>query len=239
MSEGLRILLTTDAVGGVWTYSLDLARSLSRLGLEPLLAVMGPSPSPSQALAARAAAASVIDTGLPLDWTAQGPAELTRAARRLARLAEEIGADLVQLHTAALAGQSAFAVPVVAVHHSCVATWWDAVYAGHPPAEFAWRTDCVRAGLAAADAVVTPTAAFGEQVRRVYRLTEAPVTVHNGRSPLPLAPAAPADYAFTAGRLWDPGKNLATLDAAAARMRIPLHAAGPVEGPNGARIAFG
>jgi glycosyltransferase involved in cell wall biosynthesis len=239
VSEGLRILLTTDAVGGVWTYSLDLARSLSRLGLDPILAVMGPSPSAAQIVAARGAAARVIDTGLPLDWTAQEPGELARAGQSLARLAQEVGADLVQLHTPALAGQGVFTLPVVAVHHSCVATWWDALHGGDPPAEFAWRTDCVRAGLAAAHAVVTPTAAFGEQVRRLYRLTEAPVTVHNGRSPLPLPPAGPADYAFTAGRLWDPAKNLATLDAAAARTGLPLYAAGPTEGPNGAHASFG
>jgi glycosyltransferase involved in cell wall biosynthesis len=46
------------------------------------------------------------------------------------------------------------------------------------------------------------------------------------------------DCVFTAGRLWDEGKNLTTLDAAAARLPVPVHAAGPLAGPNGARISF-
>jgi glycosyltransferase involved in cell wall biosynthesis len=43
---------------------------------------------------------------------------------------------------------------------------------------------------------------------------------------------------FTAGRLWDEGKNIALLDRAAARLSVPVLAAGPTEGPNGARIAL-
>ena len=43
---------------------------------------------------------------------------------------------------------------------------------------------------------------------------------------------------MTAGRLWDEGKNLAVLDRAAARLPVPVEAAGPLQGPNGARIAL-
>jgi glycosyltransferase involved in cell wall biosynthesis len=70
----------------------------------------------------------------------------------------------------------------------------------------------------------------------VHKLHELPTTVHNGRTASSLVPAAPHDFAFTAGRLWDKGKNLATLDRAASRLPFPLHAAGPVQGPSGDRI---
>ncbi len=46
--DALRVLITADAVGGVWQYSVELAAGLSRLGIETVLAVMGPSPSPAQ-----------------------------------------------------------------------------------------------------------------------------------------------------------------------------------------------
>jgi glycosyltransferase involved in cell wall biosynthesis len=36
--------------------------------------------------------------------------------------------------------------------------------------------------------------------------------------------------------LWDEGKNIAAVDRAAARLSIPVLAAGPLEGPNRARI---
>ena len=46
------------------------------------------------------------------------------------------------------------------------------------------------------------------------------------------------DFAFTAGRLWDEGKNIATLDRAAACLAVPFQAAGPLVGPNGQRVAL-
>lgn len=70
----------------------------------------------------------------------------------------------------------------------------------------------------------------------VHGLETLPTTVHNGRSPLSVAPQPCHDFAFTAGRLWDKGKNAATLDRAAERLQFPLYAAGPVRGPGGDTI---
>jgi glycosyltransferase involved in cell wall biosynthesis len=240
MSDGgLRILLTADAVGGVWQYSTELAAGLSRLGIETILAVKGPSPSDAQRDAAtRIPGVTLIDTGLTLDWMAESGTALRHAAEAIRDLADDHRVDLVQLNTPALAARTKFATPVVAVQHSCVATWWEAVHGSDLPDDFAWLTKLVRAGLRAADAVVTPTAAFGEAVRRRYRLAEAPRTVHNGRTPLELPSGAPHDFVFTAGRLWDQGKNLGTLDAAAAGIAVPVHAAGPLRGPHGQEVMF-
>jgi glycosyltransferase involved in cell wall biosynthesis len=38
--------------------------------------------------------------------------------------------------------------------------------------------------------------------------------------------------------LWDEGKNVATLDSAAAKLSVPFEAAGPLLGPNGTRASF-
>jgi glycosyltransferase involved in cell wall biosynthesis len=235
----LRILITADAVGGVWQYSLDLARGFARLGHESVLALTGP-PATSDQIKAAAAIPRLrfVDTGLDLDRLAEDEASLRRGAQAIAALAAEAGADVVQLNTVALAGLADFAAPVVAVHHSCVATWWEAVQGGELPDDFAWRTELVRAGLGAADAVVAPTSAFAEAVQRCYGLEAPPVTVHNGRSPLTVPAGAPHDFVFTAGRLWDEGKNLGLLDAAAGRIGVPVRAAGPVAGPNGASVIF-
>jgi glycosyltransferase involved in cell wall biosynthesis len=237
----LRILLTTDAVGGVWTYSLDLARGLARLEIETVLAIMGPPPSVVQKRAACAIPGlRLVDTGQQLDWLAGDAGEIERAGAAVAALAAEQAVDLVQLHAPALASGIAFPAPVLAVVHSCLATWWDQVAGPNAPMppEFAWRTDAVRAGLAAADLVVTPTAALGAMVQRCYGLAEAPQAVHNGRTPFPVGTQAPHDFIFTSGRLWDRGKNLAALDAAAGQIGVPVHAAGPLEGPQGEKIAF-
>lgn len=236
-----RVLITTDAVGGIWNYSLDLARGLARLDIEAVLAVMGPPPTAAEKKTARAIPGlRLVDTGLPLDWLASDSDELAKAGAALAKLAAKEEVDLVQLHAPALAAEAKFAAPVIAVVHSCVATWWEQVHGpdAQLPEDFRWRTSCARAGLEAADVVVTPTKAFGALVQCGYDLKEAPKTVYNGRSPLTVVYQAPHDFIFTAGRLWDRGKNLVALDAAAESIGVPVHAAGPVQGPHGELVSF-
>ncbi|RVU20539.1 glycosyltransferase family 4 protein [Methylobacterium oryzihabitans] len=239
------VLMTADAVGGVWQYSLDLARGLGAEGFRVTLAVLGPAPSPAQVAAAGAAEAEagpgprLVTTGLPLDWTADTPEAVIEAGRALGRLGRALGADLVHLHGPAYAAAGGFGVPVVAVCHSCVGTWWDAVIGGKLPADLAWRHDLATQGCRAADALLAPTRAFAEAVRRVHGLPAAPVAVHNGRRPHRIArDAAPAAGAVTAGRLWDRAKNAAGLDRIAGRIATPILAAGPTEGPTGERIAL-
>ncbi|CAO4135471.1 glycosyltransferase family 4 protein [Methylorubrum extorquens] len=232
------ILMTADALGGVWQYSLELAEGLGRRGLSVTVALMGPAPS--DAALARAEAASgarIRPTGMPLDWTAGRPEDVTGAAAAIARLARAEGADLVHLHSPALA-LADFDVPVVAVCHSCVATWWAALGSGPLPDDLAWRADLAARGCRAADRLLAPTRAFAEATRSAYGLARAPEVVRNGRrlSDVP-GVGEPASHAFTAGRLWDRAKNAAALDRLAARLDAPLLAAGPAEGPNGERFA--
>ena len=40
----LRVLMTADAVGGVWTYALELTRALAAFQVRTTLVTMGPPP---------------------------------------------------------------------------------------------------------------------------------------------------------------------------------------------------
>ena len=231
--------MTADAAGGVWTYALDLAGGLAARGVTTTLAVLGPAPTGAQRARAEAVPGLQLRlTDLPLDWLAEGPEPVLAAAGALAAMAREAGADLVHLNSPAHAAGADFPVPVVAVSHSCTATWWDAVRGGDLPEDFAWRAELLRRGLLAADAVVTPSHAFAEATARRYALPRRPVPVHNGRKPLTApgaGPEMPDLFALTAGRLWDSGKGLEALDRVAARMDLPVFAAGPIDGPDGTR----
>jgi glycosyltransferase involved in cell wall biosynthesis len=229
------VLMSADAVGGVWQYSLDLASGLVRRGLAVTVAVLGPAPSEARIAAAESATgARIVATDLSLDWTAETPEAVLDAARALAGLARTLGADLVHLHSPALA-LADFPVPVAAVCHSCVATWWDAVEAGPLPADLAWRHDLTVRGCRAADALLAPTRAHALATARVCNLAHPPVVVRNGRARSGVSPRTTAPHAFTAGRLWDTAKNAAALDRLAGRLSVPLRAAGSLDGPNGAR----
>lgn len=234
----LRVLMTADAVGGVWQYALDAAEGMRAHDVETILAVLGPAPSGDQLDKARKSGIEVIDTGLPLDWTAEQAGEVAAAGQAIAHLAAEIRPDIVHLNSPALLADGSFACPVVAVCHSCVATWWESVRGGPLPEAFEWRTELVRKGYRAADMLLAPTAAFAHATARVYNLTDVPTVVRNGRRPVRgEAPRTREVFAFTAGRLWDDGKNFAAFDRAASRLSIPALAAGPLGGPNGAQIA--
>jgi glycosyltransferase involved in cell wall biosynthesis len=233
----LHVLMTADAVGGVWQYALDLAAGLRAHDVRTTIAVLGPAPSVDQQALAEAAGAELVATGLPLDWTASDQAEVKEAGQAIARLAAQVRPELVHLNAPALAADARFEVPVVAACHSCVATWWQAVKDGPLPEDFVWRMDLVRRGYASADRLLAPTLAFAQATAEAYGLAQPPAIVRNGRRGLQgQASSQDGKFVFTAGRLWDEGKNFAAIDRVAARLSIPVLAAGPLQGPNGVRI---
>ncbi|MFV0622864.1 glycosyltransferase family 4 protein [Sphingomonas sp. ac-8] len=232
-----RILITADAVGGVWQYATDLACALAPLGFAPTVAVLGPEPSAAQRAPVEAAGIPILDTGLPLDWLCDGPVPVREAGEALAALVREQGFDLVHCNMPTLAASGAFGVPLVAVAHGCLATWWDAARGTPLPPEFRWQRTLTEQGFRAADRVVAPTAAFAAVIQRSYGLAEPPLAVHNGRRPLCVGEGEPVDSVFTAGRLWDQVKQTRLLDRVAARLPVPFHAAGPLVGPHGEQIA--
>lgn len=177
----------------------------------------------------------LIHTNLPLDWLAANPTDVLATGRAIAALAAEQGCDLIHLNHPALAAAGPFALPVIAVAHGCVGTWFGAQGQG-VPADLAWHPELVRAGLLAADATIAPSASYAEAVQRHYHLPTAPTVVHNGRTPASPPVAAEADHVFTAGRLWDRVKNSDLLDAVAALIPVPLRAAGPTTAPHGETV---
>ncbi|MBV8915051.1 MAG: glycosyltransferase, partial [Acetobacteraceae bacterium] len=130
------VLMTTDAVGGVWRYTVDLAAGFAARGVPTVVATLGPAPDRSQRKEARLAGLELVETGLALDWTAESPTELAHSTARLQSLAGARRAVSVHLHAPALAGSGRWGIPVVAVAHSCVATWWRAVRDGALPDDF-------------------------------------------------------------------------------------------------------
>ena len=228
--------MTADAVGGVWQYATDLAAALCAAGHTVTLALFGPSPTEDQrARAQRIAGVRLVETGLPLDWLSAGPAPVEKAAQAMAAIACDAGADILHCNMPTLAGATSFSMPVVAVTHGCIATWWQAARAEPLLASYRWHRRMMARGLAAADVVVAPSASYAQTVRRTYRLPATPLVVHNGRTALPTAPSAkpPLNAALTVGRLWDPVKNAALLDRVAARLPVPFLAAGAERGPHG------
>ncbi|MBL7570742.1 hypothetical protein, partial [Escherichia coli] len=90
--------------------------------------------------------------------------ELRGTARSIAALARAQGIDLIQLNQPVFAAEP-MPVSTVAVAHSCVATWWDAVEQTALPPSLTWQAQLMREGLIAADRIVCPSSAFATAVR--------------------------------------------------------------------------
>jgi glycosyltransferase involved in cell wall biosynthesis len=227
----MRLMLTTDAVGGVWRYTMELAAGLRALGAEIRIVSLGPPPGPAQR---EEAGGALAVTDLALDWLAESPRALERSAQALAQYARDWGITSVHLHLPALAGLADWPAPVVAMAHSCVGSWWQSVRGGPLPADLGWRVALVREGLVAADVAAAPSRSFAAAIAEHYHLKRPVVAVLNGRDPMPV-PDLPRHGVLTVGRLWDEAKNLAVLD----RVAAPIRAAGALHGPHGATIRLG
>ncbi len=234
MPDAPKILITADAVGGIWTYALDLGRELAQGGFSVHLATIGPALDDVRRQTANEAGLTVTDLGHAPEWMAKDAAELARAGEAIANLARREKVDLIHLNHPALGADVRFEPPVIAICHSCTATWWEAVKGTPLPDDLKWQKEAVARGYKAAGLLVAPSRAFAEVTRSAYDLPEMPEVVHNGRAPVRDAPPDEAvEIVFTSGRLWDEGKNVVLLDRVAALTTAPFRAAGPTEAPYG------
>ncbi|MBC7137897.1 MAG: glycosyltransferase family 4 protein [Defluviimonas sp.] len=231
---GPRILMTLDAVGGVWRYALDLAAGLGQHGIR--CAFLGFGPEPGGEARAEAEALGPLDwSDCPPDWLAPDPAALAQVPGAIADAARRQRADLIHLNLPSQAAALKVPVPVVSVVHSCLPTWFAAVRGGGVPAQYAWHLGLNAQGMANSDCVLAPSRSLAAQIARVYgtsRLSRVRV-VHNA-SRAPERQTADTPFVLAIGRWWDEGKNGAVLDAAAPMLDWPLLMVGAAEGPNGA-----
>ena len=235
----IRVLMTADAVGGIWTYAADLASGFVARGIAVTVAVVGPGLDEARRRGLEAFGITVVDLGHPPEWLADGPAAVGRGGAALAALARETEADIVHLNHPALGAGSHFGCPTLAVCHSCVATWWSTVRGTPLPFDLAWQADLVGAGYRSATALAAPSRAFARTTQETYGLGAAPEVISNGRAAPPMPHASFAvPGGLTVGRLWDEGKDIATLDRAAGLTRVPIRAVGPTTGPNGASVVL-
>jgi len=225
--------MTTDAVGGVWTYATGLALALCRRGHEVALVTLGPPPRRDQMERLRLAAGPTVEvTDLALEWMDPEGNDMARAAGRLRRLVDRFEPDIIHLNGFREATYG-FAPPSLVVAHSCVGSWWRACRPNRP-LDASWQPYLRHAasGLDAADAWAAPTAAYRGWLEAHYRPRRSGHAIWNG---VAVAPAATDKQPFilAAGRLWDEAKNIAAVAAVASALDWPVRLAGPTKSPNG------
>lgn len=221
----MRILMSTDVIGGVFTYTAELARALERAGDEVAVATLGGSPRPDQRarLPGR-----VYESSFALEWMPSADREVEASAVWLAELESELRPDVVHLCSFAH-GAAPLRAPRVVIGHSCVCSWWSAVHGMPAPAEWDAYRRRTRVGIDGADAMVAPTRAMLAALEREHGPCGG-IVIPNG-SPIAARPARERwPFVLGAGRLWDAAKNLAALDAVADSLAWPVVLAGDLGG---------
>lgn len=224
MRSPRKILMTTDAVGGVWTYALELCRALPSIRF--LLANMGPLPSAAQrAELAELSQAELIAAPFPLEWMEQPWEDMEKAGAWLLELEARVQPDLIHLNGyvhAALPWQA----PVLIAGHSCVLSWWAAVKGQPLPASWSRYATAVAKGLRACDQVITPSRAMSAALAAHYDIPR-PQEIPNGLDGFELSvPMIKEEMILCAGRLRDEAKNVPCLVRAAVGTAWPLVLAG-------------
>lgn len=210
-----KVLMTADTIGGVWTYTMELARGLAPHGVGIALATMGAPISALQRGEAEAIGnVELFESSFQLEWMPGAWKDVDRAGEWLLSLERKTHAEIVHLNGYAHAALE-WKAPVLVVAHSCVLSWWEAVKGEPAPPEWDEYRRRVRRGLWATDLVVAPTRAMLLALERHYGPCRRSRVIANGRHPGEFAPAQKEPFILAAGRLGDEAKNIAMLGRAA------------------------
>ncbi len=233
----MKVLLVADAVGGVFTYAVELSRALAARGVAVVLATEGRLLAPEQRRALEGIPGLVHEErAYRLEWMEDPWEDVAAAGAWLLELEAREHPDVV--HSNAFAhGALPFRAPKLVVGHSCVVSWFEAVRRAPPPRSWDRYRAAVTAGLHGADAIAAPSAAMASALERHYGPIPRPVVIPNGRDPARFPPRRKAELVLGAGRLWDEAKNAAALARVAPRLPWPVFIAGETEAPAAASAA--
>ncbi|HEV2294273.1 MAG TPA: glycosyltransferase family 4 protein [Tepidisphaeraceae bacterium] len=224
--SGMKILMTADTVGGVWTYAIELARALAPHGAQIGLATMGnPLSCEQRRDVSYARNVTLYESEFQLEWMPDPWDDITRAGDWLLDLEARFAPDVVHLNNFAHAALP-WEAPVMVVGHSCVLSWWRAVKGEDAPPQWEPYRRAVTRGLHSADLVVAPSYAMMTALERHYAPLPPNRVIHNGRDASRYRAAEKHAYILSAGRAWDEAKNVAALDAVAQDLPWPVLVAG-------------
>jgi glycosyltransferase involved in cell wall biosynthesis len=228
-----RILMTADALGGVWTYALDLARGLVPHGVEVVLATMGgPLTLEQRTQAASVPNVRLFESSYRLEWMPDPWRDVESASDWLLTLENDTSPDIVHLNGYSH-GNLPWRAPHLVVGHSCVLSWWRAVKGQAAPGEWTRYRVAVASGLRRADVVVAPTRAMMSELQRLYGPLRSTGVIANGRCGKWYRPAQKEPFILAAGRVWDEAKNISMLSRVRSTVEWPICVAGDHRHPNG------
>jgi glycosyltransferase involved in cell wall biosynthesis len=215
----MRVLITTDAVGGVWSFTQDLAAALLERGCAVLLISFGRMPSAAQEKECAELSAHFgahfryVPSSVPLEWMEENQSAFAAGAEIIRAEAELFAPDIIHSNQFCF-GAVDIPAPRIITAHSDVLSWARPCRK-EPLQETPWLhryTAMVQKGLCGADAVVAPTKWMLHALSESFTLPPERAVVHNGSSVVAPFGSSRLLCAVTAGRLWDEAKGIHLLE---------------------------
>jgi glycogen(starch) synthase len=210
----MRVLITADTVGGIWTYARELVTGLVRRGVEVVLVSFGHIPEPRQLVWTEGLRnLDFRPTAFRLEWMQDSADDIAASSEYLLGVIRETSPDILHLNQFCY-GALNVDIPKIVVAHSDVVSWWVAVHGEQPPqsAWLDWYREIVQCGLDHATTVIAPSRWMLSQIEAYYGPRQQRDVIYNGRSSQYFNPHADKDdIVLTVGRLWDSAKQVSLL----------------------------
>lgn len=210
----MHILMTSDTVGGVWTYTQELVTGLIHAGHRVTLVSFGNFPLPHQTTWMNTL--SGLDyrpTEYRLEWMEVAERDIEESRSYLELLVRDVQPDVLHFSQYCY-GDLQVEVPKIVVAHSDVVSWWVAVH-DREPDDSPWirqYREHVTDGLRGADVVVAPSQWMLDQVATHYLRPRHGAVIYNGRTPTLFDPdVTKENFVLAVGRVWDQGKQVQLL----------------------------
>jgi len=210
----MHVLITSDTLNGIWTYTRELVSGLIARGWRVTLVSFGEIPLPEQtAWMERLQGLEYNPTAFRLDWMQEGEQDFQDASAYLCSLAKELKPDL--FHSNHLCyGALPVRIPRIVVAHGDLLTWWAAVHGREPKdtSWLRWYRLATAQGISEASAVVAPSEWMLDTLRKIYSGGAIEKVIHHGRNPILFNPyVSKEDSVLAVGRLIDPAKQVSLL----------------------------
>src|SRR5271170_3385193 len=207
----VHVLVTADTMSGSWSYTRELVTGLVTRGVRVTLVSFGEIPLPEQtAWMDLLHGLEYRPTAFRLEWMDEAPQDLHESSEFLANLVREVRPDLLHLHQFCH-GNLAVDVPRVVMAHGDLISWSEAVQGctPRPTRWLKWYRDTIIRGIAAADAVVAPSACMLDTLISTYSRPRRAAIIYPGRNPIFFNPyVSKDDSVLSVGRLIDAGKQV-------------------------------
>lgn len=198
-------------MSGSWTYTRELVTGLVTRGIRVTLVSFGEIPLPDQtAWMDLLHGLEYRPTAFRLEWMDEAPRDLVESTLFLTNLIREVRPDVLHLHQYCY-GSLPVSTPRIVMAHGDVISWTQAVQGCTPRSTrwLKWYRETIVQGIAAADAVVAPSAWMLATIRENYTLPQREVVIYPGRNPIFFNPyVSKEDSVLSVGRLLDAGKQV-------------------------------